>query len=157
MESLKGQELIWQLMFSFADSMALKCAIELRIADIIHSHGRPITLSQIASKIQSKSVDIPYLSRIMRFLVRKNVFMEQQDDHNMVSLYEPSASSRWLLRDSRSSLAPMVLMKTHPWTMRAWQYLGECVREGGIAFERAHGCGVWEFASAKPEFNKLFY
>ena len=40
---------IWQQMFGFVDSMALKCAVELRIADIIHSHGGSIILHQIAS------------------------------------------------------------------------------------------------------------
>ena len=39
---LKGQAEIWQHLFGFVDSMALKCAVELRIADIIHSHGDPI-------------------------------------------------------------------------------------------------------------------
>ena len=59
---LKGQAEIWQHLFGFVDSMALKCAVELRIADIIHSHGGPITLCQIASGIiNSPSLDIPYL------------------------------------------------------------------------------------------------
>jgi hypothetical protein len=53
--------------------MALKCAVELRIADIIRSQIGPITLCQIASGIiNSPSLDIPYLARIMRSLVRKN-------------------------------------------------------------------------------------
>ncbi|KAJ4842959.1 Desmethylxanthohumol 6'-O-methyltransferase, partial [Turnera subulata] len=47
---LRGQPQVWQMMFGFADSMALKCAVELRIADIINSHGgHLVSLSQIAS------------------------------------------------------------------------------------------------------------
>jgi hypothetical protein len=46
---LRGQVEVWQLMFGFAESMALKCAIELGIADIINSLGGPVTLNQIAS------------------------------------------------------------------------------------------------------------
>ncbi|TXG55209.1 hypothetical protein EZV62_020465 [Acer yangbiense] len=46
---LRGQAQVWQLMFGFADSMALKAAVELRLADIIHSYAGPLTLSQIAS------------------------------------------------------------------------------------------------------------
>ena len=34
---------IWKYMLSFADSMAIKCVVELRIADIINMHGGPIT------------------------------------------------------------------------------------------------------------------
>ncbi|XP_062096891.1 desmethylxanthohumol 6'-O-methyltransferase [Humulus lupulus] len=162
MESLRGQEQIWQLMFSFVDSMALKCAIELRIADIIHSHGKPITLSQIASGIRSNSnssisPNIPYLSRIMRFLVRKNIFTEHQEDNDeVISLYGLSDSSRWLLRDFKSSLAPMVLMQTHPLSMAVWHFLEDYVRNSSNTFEKAHGCNIWEFSSANPEFNKIF-
>ncbi|KAB5530139.1 hypothetical protein DKX38_020220 [Salix brachista] len=47
----KSQVEISQLVLGFVDSMALKCAVELRLADIINSHGRPISLSQIASEI----------------------------------------------------------------------------------------------------------
>ena len=66
---LRGQAEIWRHMFAFVDSLALKCAIELQIPDIIHSHGagRPITLSQIISCIDNApSPDISYLERIMR-------------------------------------------------------------------------------------------
>ncbi|KAK9994268.1 hypothetical protein SO802_023971 [Lithocarpus litseifolius] len=63
---LEGQAEIWQHLSGFAASMALKCAVELRIADIINSHGGPITLCQIAAGIvNSPSLDIPYLARIM--------------------------------------------------------------------------------------------
>ena len=44
---------IMQLSLGFVDTMALKCAVELRLADIINSHGRPISLSQIASGFNS--------------------------------------------------------------------------------------------------------
>ncbi|KAJ6878196.1 hypothetical protein NC651_030822 [Populus alba x Populus x berolinensis] len=64
-----------QLSLAFVDTMALKCAVELKLADIINSHGRPISLSQIASGcINSPSTDISYLARIMRYLVRKDIF-----------------------------------------------------------------------------------
>jgi hypothetical protein len=46
---VQGQAKIWQQMFGFVDSMALKCAVELLIADIIHFHGGLIILHQIAS------------------------------------------------------------------------------------------------------------
>lgn len=41
---LQGQADIWKYMFSFADTMAVKCAVELRIPDIINMHGEPMTL-----------------------------------------------------------------------------------------------------------------
>ncbi|KAK0590956.1 hypothetical protein LWI29_033628 [Acer saccharum] len=159
--SLRGQAQVWQLMFGFADSMALKSAVELRLADIIHSHGGPITLSQIASGIDSSSPDIPYLARLMRMLVRKGIFTANDhpssdggDDHQ--TEYGLTHISKWLLHDSELSLAPMVVMENNPWQLAPWHYLANCVKQGGIAFEKAHGCDMWDFASRNREFNKLF-
>ncbi|WJZ99416.1 hypothetical protein VitviT2T_017864 [Vitis vinifera] len=155
---LQGQANIWRHMFAFADSMALKCAVELRIADIIHSHARPITLSQIATCIDSPSPDITCLARIMRFLVRAKIFTAApppQSDGGE-TLYGLTPSSKWLLHDAELSLAPMVLMENHPSLMAPWHCFGTCVKEGGIAFEKAHGHQIWDLASEKPEFNKLF-
>jgi hypothetical protein len=158
MAMVKGQAEIWQQMFAFVDSMALKCAVELRIADIIHSYGGPITLRQIADGIDSSSPDIPYLARIMRLLVRKNIFIEHHHsmDDGEETLYGLTEKSKWLLHDAEMSLAPMVLMENHQWQLAPWHCLGQCVKEGGIAFNKAHGCEIWDFALKNPEFNNIF-
>ncbi|KAI6672937.1 hypothetical protein NL676_000843 [Syzygium grande] len=126
--------------------MALKCAVELRIPDIIHSFdGGPVTLAQIASRIPSPSRGAAYLARIMRLLSRE-------------TLYSLTPSLRWLLRGpgSELSLAPMVLIQDRPWLMSPWQCFGDCVRGSGVAFERAHGREIWVLASENAEFNQLF-
>ncbi|KAI9072074.1 hypothetical protein K1719_031420 [Acacia pycnantha] len=72
---LQGQADLWKYMFHFADSMALKSAVELRIPDIIHSHDGPITLSQITASLpDATSPDPTCLARIMRLLVCRNIF-----------------------------------------------------------------------------------
>ncbi|XP_038705025.1 desmethylxanthohumol 6'-O-methyltransferase-like [Tripterygium wilfordii] len=152
---LRGQQQVWQLMFGFADSMALKCAIQLRIPDIIYSHGAPISLSQIASGIDSPSPDMGYLDRIMRYLVRKNIFSSHQSSDGGETLFGLTDTSRWLLHDSDLSLNSMVIMQNHPWLLAPWHCFAQCVKDGGIAFKKAHGCEVWDFASQNPEFNNL--
>ena len=156
--SLKSQEVIWDTLYGFVDSMALKCAVELRIADIIHSHGGPITLSQMASSLNSPttSPDIPCLVRIMRSLVRKKIFTAHDPSDGGETLYDLTDVSRWLLSGSQFNLAPMVIMQNHPWQLAPWHYLSLCVRDGGIAFKKAHGCEIWDFASKNPEFNDIF-
>ncbi|XP_054790297.1 (R,S)-reticuline 7-O-methyltransferase-like [Prosopis cineraria] len=155
--SLKSQAIIWDGLFGFVDSMALKSAVELRIADIIHSHDCPITLSQLAASLESPaSPDIPYLFRIMRSLVRKKIFSVHRPSDGGEALYGLTEASMWLLHDSRFSLAPMVIMENHPWQLAPWHFLSACAREGGIAFEKAHGCEIWDFASKNGAFNKIF-
>ncbi|KAL4360857.1 hypothetical protein GQ457_04G005500 [Hibiscus cannabinus] len=156
---LQGQAEIWRFMFSFADSMALKSAVELRIADIIHSHGRAITLSQIASCIDgggTPSSDITALARIMRLLVRRKIFTVHHPSDGGDPEYDLTNSSRWLLHDSDQTLAPMILMENHPLLTAPWHCFSQCVREGGAAFEKAHGREIWDLASENPEFNRLF-
>ncbi|KAB2614330.1 (R-S)-reticuline 7-O-methyltransferase-like [Pyrus ussuriensis x Pyrus communis] len=163
--SLRGQANIRKYMFGFVDSMALKCAVELRIADIIHSHSptdgasnsKPmITLSQLASSI-APSPDMTYLTRIMRLLVHRNIFAIHHPSDGGEPLYGLTHSSRWLLHNAELSLAPMLVMENHPCLMAPWHYFGQCVKKGGpYAFKMAHGLEIWDYASQNPEFNKLF-
>ncbi|XP_028807902.1 (R,S)-reticuline 7-O-methyltransferase-like [Neltuma alba] len=154
---LQGQADIWKYMFSFADSMALKSAVELRIPDIIHRHGGPITLSQITACFSdAPSPDTAYLARLMRLLVRRNIFTAHHPSDGGDTLYGLTHSSRWLLSDSDLNLAPMLLMENHPDLMAPWHCFSDCVRDGGVAFKKAHGQEIWEMAAENPEFNKLF-
>ncbi|KAF7805913.1 (R,S)-reticuline 7-O-methyltransferase-like [Senna tora] len=153
---LQGQADMWKYMLSFADSMALKSTVELGIPDIIHRHGGPITLSQLAAALSdAPSPDISCLARVMRLLVHRKIFTASEGGEGD-TLYGLTHSSRWLLRGSETSLAAMVEMETHPWLVAPWNYLSQCVREGGMAFKKAHGREIWEFASENPEFNKKF-
>ena len=154
---LQAQADIWKYMFSFADSMALKSAVELHIPDIIHRHGGPITLSQIiASLSDAPSPNAAYLFRIMRLLVRRKIFSAHRTSDGGDTLYGLTYSSRWLLSDSNINLAPMLLMENHPTLMAPWHYFSQCVREDGVAFKKANGLDIWELASKNDEFNKLF-
>ncbi|KAL0537118.1 hypothetical protein IC582_026088 [Cucumis melo] len=157
---LQGQAEIWKYMLCFADSMALKCAVELHLADIINSHGSPISLSQISSSIAasnpSSSPQISYLNRIMRLLVRRNIFAAHHPSDGGDTLYGLTHSSKWLLRDSPLTLAPMAFSELHQWMVSPWLCFTEAVKEGGSPFKIAHGLDIWDFASKNPQFNHFF-
>ncbi|CAK9151356.1 unnamed protein product [Ilex paraguariensis] len=121
-----------------------------------HSHGSPITLSKIASGIASSSPDTTCLARIMRLLVLKKIFTVNSQSNGGEPLYSLTPSSKWLLHDTDLSLAPILLMENHLWAVAPWHCLSSCVKEGGIAFQKAHGHEIWEFAALNPEFNKMF-
>uniref|UniRef100_A0A803LAG0 O-methyltransferase n=1 Tax=Chenopodium quinoa TaxID=63459 RepID=A0A803LAG0_CHEQI len=160
-ELLEGQAQVFNHLFGFVHSLAIKSAVELRIADIIHSHGQPMSLSHLASKLESASPDVPCLARLMQLLAWNNIFTV---DYNRKptskdegeALYGLTPTSRWLLHDNELSLAPMFLTFTHPSMMAPWQEIGRSIKEGGTAFEKAYGESIWEKGSKDDEFNKLF-
>jgi len=55
---LDAQLELWHSTFAFMKSMALKSAVDLRIADAIHLHGGAATLPQILTKVQGPSPPI---------------------------------------------------------------------------------------------------
>ena len=108
---LEGQASVWLCLYRIVETMALKCAMELLKADIIHSHGRLITLSQIANNIGSPSLDLALLARVMKLLARVNLFnaISQSEDCED-NLYSLTPSSKWLLRNIEPTLTPFVLI-----------------------------------------------
>ncbi|KAM7257955.1 hypothetical protein ACFE04_016050 [Oxalis oulophora] len=153
---VESQRAIWVLMLAFVDSMATKCAIELRLADIINSHDGPMTLSQIASAIDSPTPpNTDYLFRIMRYLVNKNIFSATTDDGNEETLYGPTPLTMWITNDFELSLAPMILFQNNPLNQQSLHCFSKCVKQGGDAFTIAHGCNQWEFASKNALYNKM--
>ncbi|MED6211224.1 hypothetical protein PIB30_071706 [Stylosanthes scabra] len=159
MESLLGQAEIWKFMTSFTDSMALKCAVELRIADIIHRHGEPLPLSKIAEEIEDSACpEISMLERIMRVLVRRKIFSSQISE-NGETVYGGTRASKWILRDAKMTLAPMLLLENHPIHLNPGHYVSECIREGmknGTAFFKCHGHEQFVMTGLDPEYNRLF-
>jgi hypothetical protein len=65
---LQAQTKVFNHIFSFINSMSLKCAIELSIPDIIQNYGKLIPLSQLIAKLPihpSKTGDIYRLMRVL--------------------------------------------------------------------------------------------
>ncbi|KAL9244535.1 hypothetical protein vseg_018304 [Gypsophila vaccaria] len=154
-EILQAQTAIINHCYAFADSLAIRSAIELHIPDIIHSHGHSMTILEIASKLDSKSPNIPSLARIMRALARKNVFAITHNPEKE-PLYGLTSISKWLLHDTNLSFAPMFMALSHPDTISPWYKISNSIKEGGVPFVMAHGQTMWEKASKEPEFNEMF-
>ncbi|OWM91007.1 hypothetical protein CDL15_Pgr023340 [Punica granatum] len=98
--------------------------------------------------------DIPSLACIMRLLVRRGIFAAHQPSRD--PLHGPTNSSRWLVEESETNLAPLVIMQNHPDLLAPCHYIGQCIRDGGMPFKKAYGMEVFEMASKNPQFNKLF-
>ncbi|XP_068660862.1 (RS)-norcoclaurine 6-O-methyltransferase-like isoform X1 [Aristolochia californica] len=159
METLNGdqsaQAMVWKFISGFADSFVVRCAVELRLADIIHSHGRPISLSDLSSFLTLPSVDLDRLYRIMRYLVQMDLFTKETLDGE--ERYGLSPAAKYLVTGWDKSIVPALLFITDKDMMAPHYYIKESLRLGEpTAFERALGKSIWEYMGEHPEKNKLF-
>jgi len=79
---LDAQLELWHTTFAYMKSMALKSALDLGIADAIHSHGGNATLAQIGSRATPTlhPSKIPCLRRLMRVLTATGIFSAAHHD-----------------------------------------------------------------------------
>ncbi|XP_038887211.1 acetylserotonin O-methyltransferase-like [Benincasa hispida] len=140
---------IYKYVFDFAEAAAIKCAIELKIADAVESHGRSITLSQISSALNCSP---PLLFRIMRFFVRR-IFKEETTARS----YSQTPLSHMLI-----TVAPLLVLENSPTIVESWHNLSARLKNNdstsdlSVPFEVAHGKGIWSYAATNLEFNRMF-
>ncbi|KAI3515399.1 hypothetical protein L1887_14294 [Cichorium endivia] len=160
--SLTGQAQILRYIYSALDGMAIRCCVELRIADIINNHGRPIALSEIAAGIDCQSINVDGLGRLMRFLVHRKVFDEivqakdGEQEGERESVYSLNHCSKWLLSDADSTLAPMVMIRTDPFILLPLHVLSRSIKEGVTAFKIIHGEEMFDFSLISSDFSNVF-
>ena len=68
-ELLNAQAHIWNHIFNFVNSMSLKRAIELGIPDIIHNHGKHMTLWELIIALPIHPTKSPHVKDLMRILI----------------------------------------------------------------------------------------
>ncbi|KAM3381532.1 trans-resveratrol di-O-methyltransferase-like [Capsicum galapagoense] len=154
-EALAAQAHIWNQIFNFINSMSLKCAIQLGIPDIIHSHGRPMTLSDLVDALpinnnNAKAQDCVY--RLMRILIHAGFFIQEDEGYLL------TPTSRLLLKDEPMSMIPLLQLQLDPIMMNPWHYLSKWFQNGDSStpFVTAHGKPLYEYAEKEPKFSRLF-
>jgi hypothetical protein len=141
---------IWKYVFGFTEMAVVKCAIELGIADVIESHGSPMTLSELSSVL---ACALSPLYRIMRFLMHRGIFKEELTAHGG---YAQTALSRSLMRYGEHSMAAFIMLNSSPVVTASLHHLSACVLANEISpFEVAHGEDAWSFLAANPAHSQL--
>ncbi|XP_071719226.1 desmethylxanthohumol 6'-O-methyltransferase-like [Rutidosis leptorrhynchoides] len=157
---LRGQAQILQYIYGVLDGLALRCCVELGIADIINHHRSPTTLAEIINGINSPSINVDGLERLMRFLVRRKIFEDNstriKDEEKENVYYSLNHCSKWLLRDAHMTLAPLIIMRTNPIIMTPAHLLSHSIKHGGSTFKMNHGEEFFDFCQLNSEFNKVF-
>ena len=156
---LDAQLDLWHNTFAFIKSMALKCALELHIADAIHHHGGTATLTQIASVAKLHPSKLPCLRRLMRVLAVTGIFsvaMNPAEDGDRV--YGLTPASR-LLIGSVHNLAPTLSLILHEMFVSPFLSLGTWLEHelpDLALFEVAHGKAVWDVILHDATISSLF-
>ncbi|KAI4335101.1 hypothetical protein L6164_013780 [Bauhinia variegata] len=154
-----------QLARSMALPMVLKTAVELKVFDIIATSDPDAKLSavDIATQITSKNPEAAtMLDRILRLLATHSVLHcslveDQQKLGSFQRLYSLNSVSKYfVLDDDGMSLGNYTALVQHKVILDSWSQLKEAVVEGGIPFNRAHGCHAFEYLGLDAKFNGVF-
>ncbi|KAK2434428.1 putative O-methyltransferase [Trifolium repens] len=153
---LQAQTKVFNHIFSFINSMSLKCAIELSIPDIIQNYGKPIPLSQLIAKLPihpSKTGDV---YRLMRVLTHSGFFNVTKNDLEV--MYELNDASRLLLKDHPYSMTSMLHLILGPIMSKPWYQLSNWYKNDDPSpfHTENNGIALWDFAGHDPKFNHLF-
>ncbi|KAK9180554.1 hypothetical protein WN943_029765 [Citrus x changshan-huyou] len=153
-ELFQGQAQLYKLMFSHLSSTSLKCAIELGIADIIHSHGRAITLSELVSALDIQPTKTTSLFRLMRLLVHSGCFNKTKVN-GQEEAYGLTAASTLLIKDKPYSMSPTVSAFVDPLFVAPFQSLSSWFKGTELTlWETVHGIKFWEFMNQNPGINQ---
>ncbi|CAO2823936.1 unnamed protein product [Amaranthus hypochondriacus] len=157
-ELLDAQTHIWNHIFSFLHSMALKCAIELGIPNAIQKHGKPTTLSELAKSLSIHPQKVSSLARLMHLLVHSNFFCMKK----LLSgeeTFDLTINSQLLLEDHPLTLAPFALMALDPNLVKpSYHFSYWFQNEEETPFHIAHNNkNFWEYGACVPKFKDIFH
>ncbi|CAN4089309.1 unnamed protein product [Withania somnifera] len=158
-ELLSAQAHIANHGFNYVSSMSLKCAVELGLPDIIHSHGRAMTLFDLVNALPiNKAKGHNCIHRLMRILIHAGFFIQTKSNEQIEEGgYLLTPTSRLLLKDEPLSLATFVQGQLDPTLVDPWHSLGEWFKNGdSTPFATAHGKPLFEYAGGEPRLNHLF-
>ncbi|KAL5547260.1 hypothetical protein UlMin_006947 [Ulmus minor] len=157
-EILEAQAHIWNHIFHFINSMTLKCAIELGIPDIVHNHGKPMTLSHLISALPIHQNKSPFVYRLMRVLVHSGFFsLEKVGEKHQEEGYVVTNASKLLLKDNPLSLTPFLLAMLDPILTKPWNFLGSWFQNDNLTpFDTVHGLPFWEYGGHERKLATFF-
>ncbi|PON89587.1 O-methyltransferase COMT-type [Trema orientale] len=116
-ELLEAQVHIWNHILTFINSMSLKCAIQLGIPDIIHNHGKPMTISQLVAALPIHQKKASFVYRLIFFTLQK---VGETDDEQ--EGYVLTDASKLLLKHNPLSVTPFLLAMLDPIMTKPWNF-----------------------------------
>ncbi|RZB69914.1 probable O-methyltransferase 3 [Glycine soja] len=156
---LRAQTHIWNHIFSFINSMSLKCVVDLGIPDIIHNYGQPMPLSNLIASLPIHPSKTCFVHRLMRIMIHSGFFSQQNHDmeNQLDAKYVLTDASVLLLKNHPMSVTPFLHAMLDPILTNPWNQFSTWFKNGDTTpFETAHGMMLWDYAGADPKHNNLF-
>ncbi|XP_038702410.1 isoflavone 4'-O-methyltransferase-like [Tripterygium wilfordii] len=169
-ELLEAQTHLYKHSMNYITSMSLNSIVQLGIPDIIHNHGNPITLHELASAVKVPPGRTGYLNRIMRLMVHSGFFAttkvdyKNQEEEEVAYILTPS--STLLLKDNSICLSPYVHVVLHPSIVASCGFLADWVQGGDgdgdddhdklAVYEKTNGISFWNYCGQNHKFGKMF-
>ncbi|CAK9142729.1 unnamed protein product [Ilex paraguariensis] len=156
-ELLQAQAHIWNQIFNFINSMSLKCAIQLGIPDVIHSHGRPMTLSELVDALPIHHTKAQFIYRLMCILIHSGFFVRQKiSENDEEGGYLLTLASQLLLKDEPFSVTPLLLAMLDPILINPWHHVSEWFQnDDPTPFHTTHRRTLWDYTCHEPKLNHL--
>ncbi|XP_042462440.1 trans-resveratrol di-O-methyltransferase-like [Zingiber officinale] len=156
-ELVRGHGHLWNIIFGYVNSMALKCAAELGIADEIHRHGQRLPLSVLLTKLSIPPSRADSFRRLMRLLVHSGLFASStaRDEEEEAYALTPISAS-FLVTSKADNMSPFVLTILDPILVDPGHCLSRWFTssaEPPSAFDLFHGKSIFELTGNNPEFN----
>ncbi|KAL0388041.1 UNVERIFIED_CONTAM: putative O-methyltransferase 3 [Sesamum radiatum] len=152
-EILEAEAHIWNQVFNYVNSMSVKCVTELSIPEIIHKHGRPMTLTELVDALPGVDrAKADYVRRLMRTVVHSGFFVLEKIDSSDEQGYSLTPASRLLIGDHPMSMKAFVLCELDPIQtepLRQLEIVGKCFEGLGSLVDVGGGTGTLAKAIAE--------
>ncbi|GMN53901.1 hypothetical protein TIFTF001_023022 [Ficus carica] len=163
-ELLGAHSRLWYCSVSYMKAMSLKCAIELGIPDIIHSHGQSITFSKLIASLPVHPSKTRCVFSLMRILVHSGFFesrkvdkIDQKDDDEEEEEYSLTLTSRLLLNDAPLRMKEFFLSSVLPQTMSQMHSLSSWLQNSDTsAYKTTGGMTLWESLAQDSRLAHIF-
>ncbi|CAJ2655357.1 unnamed protein product [Trifolium pratense] len=156
---------LFKHIYSFLSSMALKSAVELGVIDVIHKHGKPMTLSELVSSLKLHPSKVSVFYRFMRLLTHNGFFAkttvliakedgdDEEDEEVEETTYALTPPSMLLINGESPCFTTIINGLFHPSVMDMWhsskKWFGE--ENEQALYESANGETFFNFLNKDSE------